>query len=81
MVGAALVALAAPAGRSGTVAMPAGASAAAVEAAAMHGVAAAPVGDHFRKEHPGAYLADGVHPSEVGHGWMAEAVLAILDAV
>ncbi len=54
---------------------------AAVDAAEALGVGLAPMGEFFRQDHPGGYLADGVHPSEKGHAWMAEAVLAALDAV
>lgn len=53
---------------------------AAATAAEVHGVGLAPVAEFFRKGHPGAYLADGVHPAEKGHAWMAEAVLLTLDA-
>lgn len=51
---------------------------AAAEAAEAHGVGLAPVDRVFRRNQPGAYLADGVHPSEKGHAWIAEAVLTAL---
>lgn len=51
---------------------------AAADVAADHEVLLAPVSDFFHKDHPGAYLADGVHPSPRGHAWMAQAVLAAL---
>ena len=53
---------------------------AAAEAAEALGVGIAPVGDLFRRDHPGAFLADGVHPSEKGHGWMAQAVMHAIGA-
>ncbi|MFH1530153.1 MAG: SGNH/GDSL hydrolase family protein [Pseudomonadota bacterium] len=55
--------------------------AAAAAAAAAQGVGHAPVSGLFHRNQAGAYLADGVHPAEKGHAWMAEAVLAALDAV
>jgi acyl-CoA thioesterase-1 len=54
---------------------------AALVAAEAHGAGLAPVGEFFRRGHPGAYLADGVHPAEKGHAWMAEAILLTLDSV
>lgn len=52
---------------------------AAASAAATQGARLAPVDELFRRDHPGAYLADGIHPSEKGHAWIAAAVLQVLE--
>jgi len=54
---------------------------AAWDVAAAHEAWVAPVGIFYHRDRAGAYLADGVHPSEKGHAWIAEAVLRALESV
>lgn len=46
------------------------------DAAGTSGIALAQVAAHWRQEVAQAWLADGVHPSEIGYRWIADAVLA-----